>query len=881
MSDLRNTLIENNFASRRYTSWLDKQFAQESELLYKYFSSPISVGGKLTALPFVYWWQKKGFGFDEISFYRLPDTWKTVEVEPGKEDVFEDKFTYDDAYIDFFANEGSDQGDLFIRILNYLPWKMVYDKISELFNPVHNAYEYATGVSRRDETHNLIFYLTGPRDCADCSITLKAPQDLSYIAPHIFSPENINSFVLEEPFRKEGQSQGSLLVAFTHHTDLKGQIQGETDVGSGSINLLEAIQGKNDQVTCREQAKKLSLGIDTGAAIGGIYALGESVSYLMFGWAGTFASFASQLIVATALMNCTDTDEGYFIHFWAPPAEKKEDKASTQEVAMEKSANLVKQGKDAVFNSLQGGEGSVVTQKLDEVGKKVDEFAKNAQTNDLVQASILLESSTTGKVLGPVLFYLWLQGGFELNPSKYNTQGKMVLEGKDVEGKKAVIEVNNETGQITLNDKPVVSAETSKDHVRLNAVNGAIPAVEIPQVLGHVGLTGKGDLFEVDIQGNVKVLDPAVLDCIKKAVKEQTGLDLPSDNLVDAFGPLDSIVSNSHPQIKILATEKKMVFEGLPRKTLIGDDLKIKINAERDLNVFKSEGQVFADGKMESLQFPNGVIVYKEETDELLVWLKHHEQGRILGSELVGFNGKPTTAKNPLTGCDEPAIELGVRGDPASELKSFKAEQFNKSLQHMGPFQVLDTERHTFIFYSEQLPDGTCVDRFRIINKETGQIYDQAISQINPTPDGLQIVTQDGQAHDLGFSYENGKPVLTYNGQPNTMMYAQGRNGSFWYDPEKGLWYAENAQLLPLIEAFKKQGLEFKGNEDGTASGVPGTNFMLLDDRGAGPDFLANLPGLPESLLGLLAFVSLLAAVFVFTQQSLARKKNDRKRKKK
>jgi hypothetical protein len=309
--------------------------------------------------------------------------------------------------------------------------------------------------------------------------------------------------------------------------------------------------------------------------------------------------------------------------------------------------------------------------------------------------------------------------------------------------------------------------------------------------------------------------------------------------------------------------------------------LTIKINAGRDLNVFKGASQVFADGKLESIQFQNGVIIYKQETNELLVWLKHHEQGRILGSELVGFNGNPSTSKNPLTGCDEPAIELGVRGDPASELKSFKADQFNKSLQHMGPFQVLDTERHTFIFYSEELPDGTCVDRFRIIDKETGQVYDQAIvpGSIKPTPEGLTLATQDGQNHDLGFSYENGKPVLTYNGQPNTMMYAQGRNGSFWYDPEKGLWYAENAQLLPLLEAFRKQGLEFKGNEDGTASAGPGTNFMVLDDRGAGPDFLANLPGLPESLLGLMAFIGLLAAVFVFTQQRLAPRTRLRPRK--
>ncbi|MCR4368659.1 MAG: hypothetical protein NUV67_02005, partial [archaeon] len=65
-----DTLQERNWVSRRYWNALDKLLAQEDELIRSYFT--IKGGAKWTALPYGYWWAKRGFGVEGISLYQLP-----------------------------------------------------------------------------------------------------------------------------------------------------------------------------------------------------------------------------------------------------------------------------------------------------------------------------------------------------------------------------------------------------------------------------------------------------------------------------------------------------------------------------------------------------------------------------------------------------------------------------------------------------------------------------------------------------------------------------------------------------------------------------------------------------------------------------------------
>jgi len=144
-------------------------------------------------------------------------------------------------------------------------------------------------------------------------------------------------------------------------------------------------------------------------------------------------------------------------------------------------------------------------------------------------------------------------------------------------------------------------------------------------------------------------------------------------------------------------------------------------------------------------------MIVNPDTNELIFWLKHHEAGILEQNDVTDLDAELTTVTNPLTDCEEPALNLKVEGNPDSPLIQNKIDQFNTSLEKMGPFQVFDTTTKTFIFYSE-LKDGECVDRIKIIDKETGKVYDEAITSITQTPDGNIIVkTADGQTMNSSF----------------------------------------------------------------------------------------------------------------------------------
>jgi len=103
-SRLYNALIEKGWAgqNRRYLSLMDKALAQEEDVLKSYFS--LKGGAKWTVMPYVYWGLKRGIGFDGLSAYQLPDSWRAAQLSLGETSL------YNDAFVDFFANaeqEGS------------------------------------------------------------------------------------------------------------------------------------------------------------------------------------------------------------------------------------------------------------------------------------------------------------------------------------------------------------------------------------------------------------------------------------------------------------------------------------------------------------------------------------------------------------------------------------------------------------------------------------------------------------------------------------------------------------------------------------------------------------------------------------------------------
>ncbi|MDO8625462.1 MAG: hypothetical protein Q7R47_05245, partial [Candidatus Diapherotrites archaeon] len=188
-----NTMLnwarENNWQLRKhYANWLDQSAAYEDQIIKSYLSP--KGGLKWTAYPFAFWGAKRGVGVEDLSLYQLPDTWSTLDLTLGGTKI------YNDAFVDFFANEGSDQGDVFVAFLNKLPWKMVLNKVSENFNPAHQAFTALTQNEVRNETGNLITYVSGPKDCPTCGITMQSP-DLKQFTPNFNADQRLQTFILE------------------------------------------------------------------------------------------------------------------------------------------------------------------------------------------------------------------------------------------------------------------------------------------------------------------------------------------------------------------------------------------------------------------------------------------------------------------------------------------------------------------------------------------------------------------------------------------------------------------------------------------------------------------------------------------------------------
>ena len=856
-----DTVVERNFAGRRYTSLLDKAFAEEQELMKKYFSLKGAV--KWTVVPYGYWWVKKGGGVKALSGYMLPDTWHDLQFEIGTTSL------YGDAYIDFFANEGSDQGDMFVQLLNKLPWKLVLNELSDQFNPIKSLYDKLTKNELRSEVENLAYYVSGPDDCATCTMVINS-EDMKRFQPNFQSGSRLMSYLLEDTISEDAQGLGQTLISFAHHMNLVGK---RTDGEGGNIDLQQAIKEKK---TCTDAVKELiedktsglflvswipgfdKFATGTSGGVGGVLSTMETLSYLTFNWAGIFTTIYMQTMVIPKLQDCVDTEEGYYTHYFLPTKEEEKKQEDLTSVSTEKVSEMVDKGKSFINSSLQGTGDSFTQDAAQELGQQIENFAGGTQENDIVQATLSFSGSSNGSLDGKQLFYLWVQPGGELGKSRYVTEGQTVLTDEETG---TVVVIDNETGKITVNGEEVVSNE---DHTRLAYTNLAVPAIEIPHTLTKISLPVSDELmFEINASGEAFVMLDNILECIRSGVKEQTGLEMKGTSLLGTFGKVEAVVTDSHPNISFLGD--KIIANGAPRKIAEGSSTKLQIHADRNVQLLDATDQQPAVGKLLSIQLKNGQIIYKPETNELLVWLRHHEDAILSQNDVTDMKANLVTDKNPDTGCEEPAVQLEVQGDPDSPLSMYKTDQFNTSLEHLGPFQVFDTEKKRYIIYTGPPPE--CEEHLKIIDKETGEVIDM-VGNFEQTPTGLKFTDENGRVHTLDFSAENGIPKLSYDGAPAEIITrAQGRNGSFWYDPKNGLWYAENAQMLPLIDAFKQLGMATR-DRDGDVSSRAEGNIMNVQVGGAGEGWL-NVPSLPENAAMLLAFISAILFSFILTRRRI------------
>ena len=883
LDTMYDTLREKNFVARRYWSALDKLVAQEEEVIRTYFT--VKGGLKWTVYPFGYWYVKSGFtnlgagnAAEGLSFYQLPDTWSDVDIQPGPSG----QKVYNDAFIDFFANEGSDQGDIFVQVLNKLPWKLVYDAALENWKTGKDMLDKATGQGMRNEVEDLAYYVTGPRDCANCSVNITATKKNDAAAvPDDFRPffvvQNypLDSYMVEIPRSSEAKEKGQTLIAFTHHTDLAGKTN---DIEGGEINLQEALDDEEIK-TCTEAVKSLPFYgaakavlpdfLVEGQNIGGTLASVESLAYFTFFWPGVFTSVAMQTVYAPKLQDCVDTEEGYFVHYFLPVKEvaEKEEEGKKIELSTEKASDFIDSIKKRVIDGsfdLKEGEdqnqSSPTKDAVQKIGNDIDKFVKDAKENEIVQATLRTEGEVnSGQLQGRKLFYFWCGPGCVRTPSEYRTEGKEVITGTN--GDKVTVDYKN--GDLLFNGEPIIQND---DIVRSGLQDLSGPFNEFPDTISSTCMTPSEDVaIEINVKGEAFVRNQEALGCIQQGVLEQTGLPLQGNNLASAFGLVESVVTTSHPNVAPLSQQNKIVAEGIPRKVVEGAESKVLILADLDVNLSGTPAVNAGNiGQLKSIQFKNGTLLVKPDGC-FITYLRHHENGILDQAEVKGLKPTLTTSTNPENMCEEPAIDFAVTGNPDSPKSQAQVAEFNKSMQKLGPFTVFETPTKRYMLYSERDASGECKDHLRVIDKETGEIKDFT-GTAKQTPDGIEFTTDDGQKHNLAFNADNGIPTVQFDSNaPETLLNAQGRNGSFFYDPEKGLWYAENGHLLPLLEAFR-DGIATKVGPDNTVNSTASGNTLNLN-VGSGGGGLLDLPSLPTNPLALIMFISAIAVAFVYIRR--------------
>jgi hypothetical protein len=667
-----------------------------------------------------------------------------------------------------------------------------------------------------------------------------------------FSPSNLTSYILEETPRDK-KKIGQTLISFAHHMNIKGKSFAGGEEPE-AIDLVKALKEKN---TCGEKLEESLLGWSANSKFGArklaplALGFGETLGYALIGWGGILGSAFAQFYFIPKFQGCVDVLEGYYAQMFLP-AKKEKEKTETPEVlSTEKVESVVKEVKKS-FTALFGGAGTAVEGAVKDLGKQLEEFVKAPEENEVLEAILKTFGTTTGSINSLYLFYFWIQGNSESNPLSYKTDGELILVDPD---KNASIRIDFKEGKISVDGSTVVE---NKDLTRLSAPNLKGPFIEIPQKITKITVPDDNELllFEMNSQGELFVKDDDLLDCIKNGLLEQQGIKLESNNLAEAFGLVKSVVTTLYPNIYPL--NGKIIAEGSPRK-IAEKNAKLQIFASMDSKLLGSLDNEPFVGKMRSIQFENGVIVFQPETRELLVWLKRHEKGILSQNDVVGVKVNPTSFTNAL-GCEEPAFNVSLIPDPDSPAKQARVEAFNQILAEKGPFDVFNTDKFIFIFYT----DKDCNKKMRVINKETGEIQDFNIRAITPSPKGFEVIDDQGKKHSFEFNAENGVPTLTYNGIESLLKSMSGPNGSFWYDPDTGQWVAENAQLLPLLEAFKQKGIQINIGDDGKVKGVPGGNPLNIN-IGQNPTTPFNLPSLPENKLNLLLFLIVLLTVLTFT----------------
>ena len=742
------------FVARKSLSGLDALFSNEKSLIKNYYTLKANTTGfyKVVLGPYAFWNAKRAVGNETYSAYMIPDTWTTMNVYQGTDDIFRD------SYIDFYANEGSDQGDLFARAINniaFFPTYLIKTFAETTISPLKGTIEKFTGEGglgskpiMRDEVKDIAFY-SHNENCSGCTGNFDIENDYLTFVGNL--PSSIQAFVVEAADKKTKEDGGTTLIAYTHHSNMKGQTG---DIEGEEVNIASA---ENDGTTCDQKLRELHLGF-AGTASGGILAFGESFLYVVNPGFGLLASGAQQILITPELQDCVDDKEGYYIHFYAPPEESQKDSKSKETLSNETVTDALSSMASSVKN-LASSTDNPVAESLSKLNTQFTDFAGQAKQANLLQANIELSAPSSGKITGKEVFYVWYKEA--TLPSGLKLDGVMVTKDGNQE-----VKIDYDKGDLEINGKTVIS--NKPDIVGLiTPGDNRIPAQVVPVKVNTIGAPQTNEtVFELSASGEILVLEEQVLSCIQSAVKAQVGINYSGNELTYVFGDLQGISTEQYGNI--FARDNKIYLEGNGPRAQGDMSSRFIVDGYWNTRLVVDSNSVIDGGQFIGMTFANGTIVLNTRTNKLVVWLRQHAQSVLSNKDVSALKAKPTTVIDPETNCEQPAIQLEASAYPNDELGQQKVQNFNDSMNHLGPFTQFTTDGKIYEFYSK-LVDGECKDFFRVTDKETGKVLtdSEIVGGIQQDGQGnIMFKTADGKSHTLAFDAENGVPKLSYNGAP-------------------------------------------------------------------------------------------------------------------
>lgn len=894
-------------------------------------------------------------GLSKYAMYQLPETYSALHIKHK-----ENAEIYDDSYIDFFANDGSDEGDLFKAFMNSAAnWTLFLVKeVSSSFaaewstsfnNVLRNVTE---GKIKRSKTDDIVLvssnlsnnckdrcnYIIGSeyveqatknasmlmeleeekiknnnskneKDTTNEQDNTTEEQDtnenenkslIEKVEENVFGETSLKSkkvsldkvtimtytpadvttinYVLENTSEENLKKNGQTLITFSHHTDYDGTFSNQTS--EKAVDLLDA---RNNEETCGQVIEALNVGgVTIGSVIpktmrnhriAGAIILEQKLAYTVFPGSGYFSSFLApalasdvpqMFLIAPQLHNCVDDEEGSYAHFYVSSLETER----VSKDSKNKVGDAVKSGVTKVEESLSKiTEGTELEKGVKFGAEQIKDFTEQKlEEHPIVQSTYRTSGDTTSS-LASQLFFFEMGPKTKCNAIGYNDKGVEKLVDNDTN---ISLTIDKSEGEMTVIDengnvKTIIGKE-NKDFVRLISTNLGIPAKIIPRSLSYIPVSNNTSvLFDIDGYGNLSVKDVDFFNCLRAGYEAQTGLTIPSNaaNLTEYLGvvKVGNVINPSSNYI-LMPQGTQIIAEGTPRILTTGNNPKAIILNNRITKISPVNTEERVIGQNVAIQFEFGQLIYSEEKQAYIFWVETTTATH--GNDISSLKTELVTEK-AINGCDEvDEVGLNFIVSPEKDNAQAKAntDKLNKAFEKVGPFKMFDTETKTFIFYVSDPPE--CEQRLKIIDKQTGEVTDQKITDIQQTPTGLVVKTNDGKSHNLEFSSENGVPMVTYNGEKETLLSAQGNNGSFWYDPDTGNWYTTNGNLIPFNDKFK-EGVTFAVNPNGLVTGAPGNNVFNIGSGGSGSGSGGfNIPLAPENKVVFMLYILIIYLAFMF-----------------